>query len=122
MAVDPARGITYFATSRGLLSYQTGTTQAAEGGGDLQVFPNPLRDDAATVVIRELPGSDEATAALKVLTVDGQVVHEADTRGGTYVWDQPTDRRTGRPLAPGVYVIAVSGDGGTSYGKLAVIR
>ena len=122
VAVDPSTGTAYFATSRGLIAYQTQATEPAAAGADLQVFPNPLRGADADVVVRDLPGSEDGPGALKVLTVDGQVVFEDETRGGTYVWSQPRDRRTGRPLAPGVYIVAVSGDGGTSYGKLAVIR
>jgi ligand-binding sensor domain-containing protein len=122
IAVDADRGITYFATSRGLLSYQTGTTAGADPGADLEVFPNPLRNAGARIVVRNLPGSDDETASLKILSVDGQVVHEAETRGGTYIWDSPTDRRTGQPLAPGVYIVAAASEAGASYGKLAVIR
>ena len=122
VAVDPITGTAYFATSRGLIAYQSQATEPAAAGADLSVFPNPLRDPAIDVVVRDLPGSEDGPGALKVLTVDGQVVFEDETRGGTYVWSQPRDRRTGRPLAPGVYIVAVSGDGGASYGKLAVIR
>ena len=122
IGVDAERGITYFATSRGLVSYQTGTTAGAEPGADLEVFPNPLREAGTRVVIRNLPGSDDEASALKIVSVDGQVIHEAETRGGTYVWDDPVDRRTGQPIAPGVYIVAASSEAGVSYGKLAVIR
>ncbi|MDX1531876.1 MAG: two-component regulator propeller domain-containing protein, partial [Rhodothermales bacterium] len=117
--VDPRTGAVYFATGAGIYVWRGEAVVAAEDADDLFVYPNPFRpaEHADGIRIRGLlDGSD-----VRVLTVDGQVVAAFSTRGGSVRWDG-RDQRTGAPVPSGVYIVAATADGETSYGKVAVLR
>ena len=117
IAVDPETGRVYFATDKGLLSYQGDAIAPVADSGDLFVYPNPVRGDEE-VVIEGLVES----AQVRIVTPGGSVVAAFASRGGRIRWDGRD--RNGDRVPSGVYlVIAVGDDGqGTSYGKVAVIR
>ncbi|MEM6784800.1 MAG: two-component regulator propeller domain-containing protein [Bacteroidota bacterium] len=118
--VDAETGVVYFATERGVLSYQAEAVAAAPTLRDLDVAPNPYRpaQHAEGVLITGLL----AETRVRILTVDGRLVRTLDTRGGAVRWDgRDTD---GQTVPSGVYLVAATGlgDEGTGFGKIAVIR
>lgn len=121
VAVDPGTGRVYFATERGLISYQGDALAPATSVGDLFVYPNPVRitgDAAPAVYIEGLVDETE----LRILAPTGELVARLQTRGGRVRWDGRDEQQA---LVPsGVYlVVAVDQNGdGTAYGKVAVIR
>ncbi|MBO6576745.1 MAG: hypothetical protein JJ896_14045 [Rhodothermales bacterium] len=117
VSVDPASGRVFFATDRGLLSYDGGAIAPVESAGDLFVYPNPARG-GEEVVIEGLVES----AQVRIVTPSGDTVAAFASRGGRARWNGRA--MDGSPVPTGMYlVIAVGDDGqGASYGRLAVIR
>lgn len=118
--IDEADGTVYFATSGGLYSYRSDATAPVAVAGDLFVYPNPVRAEGGALPGIAITGLVDH-ADVRVLTVDGQVVAAFSTRGGSVSWDG-RDQRTGEFVPSGVYIVAADGEGGTAYGKVAVIR
>ena len=120
IAVDPTSGRVYLATSEGLFSVPGDATVRQPGSEALRVSPSPFRPSEADAII--VSGLAAPRSSVRVLTVSGEVVHEAEVTGGSFRWDG-RDIRTGRPASSGVYIVAAAGDdGSTLYGKVAVLR
>lgn len=120
VAVDAASGRVYFATDRGVLSYDADATAPVAAAEDLRVFPAPFRPSqhAEGVLISGLV----ARTDVRILTLDGRLVAQLDGAGGTARWDGRD--ATGAAVPSGVYLVAARGLGGegTAYGKVAVLR
>ncbi|WP_456425091.1 type IX secretion system anionic LPS delivery protein PorZ [Rhodocaloribacter sp.] len=119
--VDGRTGRVYFATDRGLISFQGEAVAPAKEAGDLFVYPNPvvLTGGAAPDIFIE--GLVEETE-VRILAPHGALVARLSARGGRVRWD---GRDLERRLVPsGVYIVVAVGqnDEGTAYGKIAVIR
>ncbi|MBD3170306.1 MAG: T9SS type A sorting domain-containing protein, partial [candidate division Zixibacteria bacterium] len=85
----------------------------------IHVFPNPYRpgNGHEVVTFRNLPDDSQ----IKVATVSGKIVKEfKNVSEGDYQWD--VHNESGSALATGVYLYIINYPGGTSNGKLAVIR
>ena len=120
VAVDPGSGRVFFVTSEGLFSVTGDASRFRPGGGDLVTAPSPFRPglDAEGVVVS---GLGAPTSQVRVLTVAGDLVYQADVRGGSFRWNGRDGR--GEPVPSGVYLVAAAGsDGSTRFGKVAVIR
>ncbi|MEM1114994.1 MAG: two-component regulator propeller domain-containing protein [Bacteroidota bacterium] len=120
IAVDPTSGLVFMATSEGLFSVPGDATIREPASEALRVSPSPFRPAEADGVV--VSGLAAPTSQIRVLTVSGEVVHEADVTGGSFRWDG-RDIRTGRPASSGVYIVAAAGDdGSTLFGKVAILR
>ena len=121
VAVDPGSGRVFFVTSEGLFSVTGDATRAQAGaGGALTTAPSPYRPatDPEGVVVG---GLSSPTSQVRVLTVSGDLVYQAEVRGGSFRWSGRDER--GQPVPSGVYLVAAAGsDGSTQFGKVAVIR
>jgi TSS9, PorZ, N-terminal beta-propeller domain/Two component regulator propeller len=117
VAVDPADGRVFFATDRGLLSYEGDAIAPVSGAQDLFVYPNPAQAGQEVTI----EGLVEA-AQIRIVTPGGSTIAAFSSRGGRAKWNGLD--KNGHSVPSGVYlVIAVGDDGqGTSYGKVAVIR
>lgn len=121
VAVDPVSGRIYLVTPSGLFSAPGDATEARPSSTALTVAPAPYRPALHADGVR-IGGLNASRSQVRILTVDGEVVHAREARGGSFVWDG-TDDRSGRPVASGVYIVAAASDSGeTIYGKVAVIR
>ena len=120
--VDNRTGLVYFATDRGLLSYQDDPIEPTDEPQNLFVFPNPVVAAAdgslPTVSIEGLVAATD----IRIAKVDGSVVAQIDGQGGRVRWD-------GRDLAgeyvpTGVYIVIARGlnEEGVAYGKIAIVR
>lgn len=121
IAVDPVSGRVYLATAFGLFSAPGDATVERPASTSLTVGPSPYRPTlhADGVLVS---GLNAARSQVRILTVDGEVVHAREARGGSFRWDGRDDR-TGEPVASGVYIVAVASDTEeTIYGRIAVIR
>ena len=83
-------------------------------------FPNPFKpsEGATVITFADLPPG----ANLKIATVSGDLVYQiklgaSDTQ---HVWN--VKNQDGKELASGVYLYSISYPGGTTSGKLAVIK
>lgn len=120
LAINPATGVVYFGTEKGLTSLPTPAVAPARSFEGLKVYPNPfeLPSHAKVVVDGLVEGS-----SLKIFTVDGALVKAVPTPGGRVgSWDG-TDAN-GELVASGVYIVVAYSEDGTEVGtaKVAVIR
>ena len=102
IAIDASTGEVFFATDKGLVSFNGAATEASENLDNAYVFPNPVRPNyTGLVTIKNLI----ADANVKITDVTGNLVYEAVSKGGTLQWDLHafgTHR-----VASGVYLIHV---------------
>lgn len=119
IALDPESGTVYFATTRGLVSFDGSNTGPAEDLENVVVYPNPVRPSfGGEVTIEGLTASTN----VKITDITGNLVHEENTIGGSITWDT---RAFGRHrVASGVYLILITGPDAleTQISKLMIIR
>lgn len=121
ITADSRSGRVYFATNRGLISYDAGAVAPAETAGDLRIYPNPAYVDEGAAPRIRIDGLVEATD-LRIVTAAGEVVRRMSTRGGQVEWDGRDE--DGRLVSSGMYLVIAVGTGGEGrgVGKVAVIR
>ena len=121
LAIDGKTGRLFIATDKGLCSYVTDATDPADEmlSDNVYAYPNPVRPDyTGPITITGL----SYDADVKIVTVDGTLVHQGRSLGGSYTWDGRD--RQGRRVAGGVYsVLTATHDGrkGTVC-KIAIVR
>lgn len=117
--VNGTTGEVFFATSKGLVSFK-GTSTSANGNlSNVFVYPNPVRPEfTGTVKISGLVDK----ANVKISDIEGNLVYEAISEGGTIEWD--TSAFGKYKVASGVYMIFVSSEDGaeTKVKKVMIIR
>lgn len=114
IAINPTTGEVYFGTDRGLCSYMSDATESAIAmvKDNVFAFPNPVPSSYnGLITVRGLTFD----ADVKILTVDGRLVYQGRSNGGTFTWNGCD--RSGRRVASGVYMIATA----TSEGKTGVV-
>ena len=119
--VDDELGMVWFATDRGICSYQS---DVVESYGDLSsdnvyAYPNPIEPDfTGSVTIMGLTHGSQVT----ITTPSGYVVNKGTCSGGMYQWN--CCDLAGRRVASGVYNVLVATNEGESgcVTKIAVIR
>jgi hypothetical protein len=119
IAIDQATGEVFFATDRGMVSYKGTATEAADDLNNVYVYPNPVRPGFEGDV--KISGLID-NANIKITDIEGNLVHETTSEGGTVLWDT---RAFGRyKVASGVYMIFIASDDGTKtkVKKVMIIR
>ncbi|MFH7011863.1 ABC transporter substrate-binding protein [Flavobacterium sp. FlaQc-52] len=117
--INSATGEVFIATDKGLVSFKGISTAANENLNNAYVYPNPVRPNyGGTVKIAGL--IDKAN--IKITDIEGNLVYEAISQGGTIEWDTTAFGRY--KVASGVYMIFISAqDGGeTKVKKVMIIR
>ncbi len=117
--IDNQTGEIFIATEKGTISYKGTATGAKENLDDVYIFPNPVRPQfEGTVKISGL--LDNAT--IKITDIEGSLVHEATSEGGTIDWDTTAFGKY--KVASGVYMVFISAQDGveTKVKKIMIIR
>lgn len=117
--IDGVSGEVFFATDKGMVSFLGTSTQPSDNLADVFVYPNPVRPGfSGTVKISGL--TDKAT--VKITDIEGNLVHETTTAGGTIEWDTTAFGKY--KVATGVYMIFISSEDGlqTTVKKVMIIR
>ncbi len=117
--IDNVTGEVFFATDKGLISFLGVNTKASDDLSNVYVYPNPVRPDFnGTVKISGL--IDKAN--IKITDIEGNLVHETTSEGGTIEWDSTAFGKY--RVASGVYMIFVSSEDGieTKVKKVMIIR
>lgn len=84
-------------------------------------FPNPLRTTDLAGVTIKIPSDMQATnPKVRIYTMDGVLVKTVTPAANAAVWDGKNEN--GKPVASGVYLVAVGSGSGVRRTKLAVIR
>lgn len=117
--INSSTGEVFIATDRGLISFKGIATKASEDLSKAYVYPNPVRPEyEGTVKIAGL--IDKAN--VKITDIEGNLVYEATSEGGTLEWD--TSAFGKYKVASGVYMIFISAQDGveTKVKKVMIIR
>jgi streptogramin lyase len=119
IAINSETGEVFFATDKGMVSFKGSSTKANEDLNNVYVYPNPVRPEyEGTVKIAGL--LDKAN--VKITDIQGNLVHETTSEGGTIEWDTTAFGKY--KVASGVYMIFVSAQDGieTKVKKVMIIR
>lgn len=117
--INPITGEVFFATTKGMVSFKGFSTQGSENLQNVKVYPNPVRPNYfGTVKITGLLDK----ARIKITDIEGNLVHEAVSEGGTIEWDTTAFGRY--KVASGVYMIFISAQDGieTKVKKVMIVR
>lgn len=117
--IDSVTGEVFIATDKGLISFKGTSTAANEDLNNVYVYPNPVRPQfTGTVKVAGLLNK----ANIKITDIEGNLVYETTSEGGTIEWDTTAFGRY--KVASGVYMIFISAqDGGeTKVKKVMIIR
>lgn len=122
VAVNNLDGKVYFATDRGLLSYQEDPVEPAASSDDLFIYPNPVHANADGSLPPIFVEGLVAETDVRVTTADGTLIAKMDGRGGRVRWDGRD--LNGEYVPSGVYLViglGLNGEG-AGVGKVAVVR
>nr|WP_315240877.1 T9SS type A sorting domain-containing protein [uncultured Flavobacterium sp.] len=117
--INSATGEVYIATNKGLISFKGTATTANENLNNVYVYPNPVRPGfSGTVKVAGLLNK----ANVKITDIEGNLVYETISEGGTIEWDTTAFGRY--KVASGVYMVFVSAQDGseTKVKKIMIIR
>jgi Two component regulator propeller len=119
IGINAVTGEVYIATTKGMISFKGVATGASDSLNNVYVYPNPVRPEfSGTVKIAGL--LDRAN--IKITDIEGNLVHEAVSEGGTIEWDTTAFGKY--KVASGVYMIFISAEDGieTKVKKVMIIR
>ena len=119
ITVDDSNGAVFFATEKGLLEFKGVATGPTENLDKVIAFPNPVRPGYnGLVTIRGLT----ARANVKITDIEGNLVYEEVSDGGSIQWDTTAFGR--HKVASGVYLILITGEDATetTVSKLLIVR
>lgn len=117
--INPITGEVFFATTKGMVSFKGISTTGNDNLNNVIVYPNPVRPEYyGTVKITGL--LDKAT--IKITDIEGNLVHEVISEGGTIEWDTTAFGKY--KVASGVYMIFISAQDGieTKVKKVMIVR
>lgn len=119
IAINSTTGEVYMVTESGMISYKGNATKGAENLANVIIYPNPVRPNyTGFVTITGLMNK----ANVKITDIEGNLVHESISEGGTLLWD--TQAFGKYKVASGVYMLFISSDDGseTKTKKLMIVR
>ena len=119
ISVNSVNGKVYFATDRGLVSFNTGSSSSSENFSNSFVYPNPVRPEFNTELDKiKIKGLTE-NVNIKITDITGNLVAEAQSNinsryrnfnleidGGTAFWNGKNLRN--QNVASGVYILMLS--------------
>ncbi|WP_445453507.1 type IX secretion system anionic LPS delivery protein PorZ [Flavobacterium sp. 25HG05S-40] len=117
--INAATGEVFFATNKGLVSFQGVSTRPADSLDNVYVYPNPVRPNFdGTVKVAGLVSK----ANIKITDIEGNLVHETTSEGGTIEWDTTAFGK--HKVASGVYMIFIAAEDATETAvkKVMIIR
>lgn len=117
--INEVTGEVFIATDNGMVSYRGSATEGTNDLENVVVFPNPVRPEfSGNVAVSGL--MDKAN--VKITDIEGNLVFEAISEGGTVLWD--TRNFNGNKVASGVYMVLISAESGekTKVKKVMIVR
>lgn len=117
--IDSETGRVYIATNKGIVSFQGSATGPKDTLENVYAFPNPVRPGySGNVTISGLVSD----ANVKVTDIEGNLVYETTSEGGTVLWDLTAFGK--HKVASGVYMVLISNQDGseTKVTKVMVVR
>lgn len=117
--INSVSGEVFIATDKGMIAFKGIATQANEDLNNVYIYPNPVRPTySGTVKVAGL--IDKAN--VKITDIEGNLVYETTSTGGTIEWDTTAFGRY--KVASGVYMVFISAQDGseTKVKKVMIIR
>lgn len=117
--IDAESGRVYMGTVKGVVSFQGTATAPKETLDNVYAFPNPVRPGfSGNLSIAGLTNN----ANVKITDIEGNLVYEATSEGGTLLWDLTAFGR--HKVASGVYLILIANEDGseTKVTKVMIVR
>lgn len=117
--IDKRTGKVYFATLEGIVTFQSDVKDTNSNFGEVLVYPNPVIYAQHKGNVR-IKGLAEKTF-IRITDSAGNLVHQAEARGGWYDWDLT---HKGKRVASGIYFVLMTNADGTdtATAKIAVIN
>lgn len=117
--IDGVTGEVYFVTSKGMVSYKGVTTAGTANYDNTFIYPNPYRPEHKDTI--KITGLKDKSN-VKVTDIEGNLVFEAISQGGTVEWD--TRSFSKQLVSSGVYLVLISDKDAeeTAYRKLLIVR
>lgn len=119
ITIDSDSGRVYFATELGLVAYEGTSTAPRDNLENVYAYPNPVRPGfTGDVTIDGLT----ARANVKITDIEGNLVYETTSEGGSVLWDTTAFGRY--KVASGVYIVMITAQDAieTTITKIMVIR
>lgn len=105
--IDPKTGEVFFATEKGMISFQNTVIEGFEKFEDVYSYPNPVKPDYSGPILIHGMIHD---AVVKIVDVSGNLVFETKAKGGQATWYAKNLK--GERVSSGVYVVlAATKDG-----------
>ncbi len=119
IAIDSFTGAVYFATENGLVAYNGTATAPSDNLDGVYVFPNPVRPGFSGNV--QIDGLT-AKANVKITDIEGNLVFESTTQGGSLLWDTTAFGRY--KVRSGVYLVLITTEDAieTKVAKIMIVR
>jgi ligand-binding sensor domain-containing protein len=117
--INQSTGEVFFATTKGMVSFQGTAISESKDLSNVIVYPNPVRPEySGTVKITGV--LDKAN--IKITDIEGNLVYEVISEGGSIEWDTTAFGKY--KVATGVYMIFISAQDGieTKVKKVMIIR
>ena len=117
--INATTGEVFFATDKGLVSFQGTSTKPADSLANVYVYPNPVRPNFdGTVKVAGLISK----ANIKITDIEGNLVYETTSEGGTIEWDTKAFGKY--KVASGVYMIFIAAEDAseTAVKKVMIVR
>jgi hypothetical protein len=110
-------GELFILTSKGLVSFQSNSSDPQTSHSNVRIFPNPIRLSIDNEVVFS---GLVASAQVKITDINGRIVNELDANGSTTSWNLLDYNN--RQIEIGIYLLFSSDGSGndTFIGKLAV--
>lgn len=117
--IDKTTGKVYFATLEGIVTFQSDVKDTKSNFGEVLVYPNPVIYAQHKGNVR-IKGLAERTF-IRITDSTGNLVHQAEARGGWYDWDLT---HKGKRVASGIYFVLMTNADGTdtTTAKIAVVN
>jgi len=119
LAMDDKTGELFIATSTALYSFKSDSTEGADSFSGVYVYPNPVHPGYTGLIT--ISGLMEKSV-IKIADVQGNLIHEGVSNGGTFTWDGKNLR--GGRVGTGVYLVfaALSDGSKKMVTKIAIIN
>lgn len=121
IAINNNAGKVYFATDKGLCSFNNGivSPNAEMTKDNVYAYPNPVKPDYTGKI--NIVGLS-FNANIKIVSTNGTLINEGRSAGGSYSWDGCD--LNGKKVASGIYMVETATESGEKgiVCKIAIIR